>query len=262
MKKLTLLLLLVSSFLSAQVEYGKITYLRSSEMTMTFGNDDKEDPGKAAQNKQIREMMAKMQSSGAFNKTFFATFSPTEFNCMEEYKDPAEMTTDLGGGTTIMIMSSDEDPMHYYTDTKTGDVLNSDFIFDKGFLVSGNKARLDWTLTKEKVAPSEMTAGLDLLLATTITAEGDTLIAGYAPSLPANVGPLNYYGLPGAIITLEIPNGKNKTVYRATNIEVSSTPLEIAKPTEGKAIKLDKFLEQKAKKEGMMHRSSSFIEGH
>lgn len=243
MRILTLLLVFFTASISAQVKYGTITYLRSSEVSFQM-NEDEPSP----QDKQIKEMMAKMQASGAFNKTYHATFSPEAFNCKEEYKDPAEMTSEVGGGMVVMI-AGDEDPAHYYTDLSTGEIMNTDFIFDKGFLVTGAPQAIDWQLTGEKVTPSEMTAGLDLLLAKGVSSQGDTLIAGYAPSLPAQVGPLNYHGLPGAIITLEIPMGKSKTVFRATRIEISPEPMEIEKPTEGKPISLEKFREQKKKRE-------------
>jgi len=127
-------------------------------------------------------------------------------------------------------------------------------ILDKAFLVSGEAPTVDWTLTDEKIAPSEATAGLDLRIATGITDQNDTIRAGYAPSLPADVGPLNYHGLPGAIITLEIPKGKEKIVYRATNIELSPAPKEVAQPTEGKSISLVKFRKEKEKRNKIMER--------
>lgn len=248
--RLTLLFLFTASFqLKAQVEYGKLTYLRTTEVTWE-SNNKIETP----QDKQIREMMAQMQSSGAFNKTYSTTFSPTAFNCIEQKKEQAEATTDLGGGNTITIMSDDNEPTHFHTNTESGEVLNSDNIFDRIFLVSGTPAPIKWTLTGEKVPPGEMTAGLDLLIATGITATNDTVIAGYAPALPVKAGPLNYYGLPGAIITLEIPNGKESILYRVTNIELSTEPLEVTKPTEGKPISLEKFRKETDKREAIMKR--------
>lgn len=244
----TPLLFVLTLTLSAQVQYGTITYLQTNEMVW-----ESENEVETPQDKQIREMMAKMQAGGAFNKTYKATFSPDAFNCKEEMKDPAEMSME-SGGATIVVMTGDEDPAHYYSDLKSGEVLNTEYIFDKGFLVSGKPKPVEWTLTGEKIAPSEMTAGLDLLLAVGITELNDTITAGYAPSLPANVGPLNYYGLPGAIITLEIPNGKQKTIFRATNIEISPSVLKVSQPTEGKPISMEKYREQKEKREKAMKR--------
>ncbi|MEO0732559.1 MAG: GLPGLI family protein [Bacteroidota bacterium] len=244
MKSLTTLLLLFTAFsLSAQVHYGKITYVRTTEVRLQNHTDER-----TAEDKQVQAMVEKMMASGAFNKTYVASFGPGAFNCVEQAKDAAEMTQEMPGGAQITVMTGEEDPAHFYTDTKEGTVLNTDYIFDKGFLVSGETDELDWQLTQEKVPPSDMTAGLDLLIATAVTSNGDTLTAGYAPSLPVQVGPLNFHGLPGAIITLEIPNKGESIVYRATNIEVSPEPLEISQPTEGKPISREKFRSQQKKK--------------
>ncbi|MBC6996489.1 GLPGLI family protein [Neolewinella lacunae] len=239
----TFLLSCLAGYLLAQVQHGTITYLRTTEVSLTMDNDD---PGA---DKVMQEMMAQMSASGAFNKTFNAHFSPTEFSCEEEYKKPTEIKSELSGGRVVVMMTGDSDPAHYHTNTQTGEVTNKDFILDKSFLVSGKKPVVEWKLTGEKIAPSEQTAGLDLLVATGISAEGDTLIAGYAPSLPVQVGPLNYYGLPGAIITLRIPRNGQETVYRATTLSVSPEPLEIKKPTEGKPISYDKFLKEREKRQ-------------
>ena len=248
---LTIILFFLGTLnLSAQVKYGKITYLQTSEMVWESENEI-ETP----QDKQIKEMMSKMQAGGAFNKNYEATFSPTAFNCVEIKKEAAEMSVDLGDGSSITVMTSDDPPVHYHTNTATGGITNRDNIFDRSFLVTGQPAAVEWTLTGEKVAPSEMTAGLDLLLATGITDTNDTITAGYAPSMPVQVGPLNYYGLPGAIITLEIPKGKSKIVYRATGIELSSEPVDVEQPTEGKAVSLEKFRKEKTKREKAMERT-------
>ncbi len=249
MKYITFCLFLITASLSAQVEYGTITYLRTSEVRIPI---DEENP--TPQDKQIREMMAKMQASGAFNKTFRSSFSPAAFNCIEEHKDPTEVSSE-SGGSVMVIMTSDDDPAHFYTDIESGDVTNTDLIFDRKFLVTGTPEPIEWELTGEKVAPSEMTAGLDLLIAKGVSSDGDTLIAGYAKSLPVQVGPMNYHGLPGAIITLEITKGTGATVYRATKIDLSQEPIEIEKPTEGKAIGLEKFKEERKKRKRTMKRT-------
>lgn len=235
-------LFLLAFTLSAQVEYGTITYLRTSEMKWESQNEV-ETP----QDKQIKAMMAQMAASGAFNQEYRATFGPGEFNCVQQVKDPAEASTE-SGDMVIVVSTGGEDPSHFYTNIKDEVILNSDLIIDKRFLVSGDAPTIQWTLTNEKIPPSEATASLDLLTATGITEKNDTIYAGYAPSLPVDVGPLNYHGLPGAIITLEIPNGKNTTVFRATSIELSSEPLEVAQPTEGKTISLEKFRKEREKR--------------
>jgi GLPGLI family protein len=228
--------------LSAQVEYGTITYIRTSQVKIDAGQGE-------TVNKELKEMMAKMAASGAFTDTYLATFTPDGFNFVEQEKEHRSNTME-SGGMTIVVETGPANLTHYHTDLQTGTITNTDYIFDKQFLVSGETEEIDWTLTKEKVAPSEATAGLDLLVATGISAvTGDTLTAGYAPSLPVQVGPKNYYGLPGAIITLEVKNGRRNYRYQATQLSLSTEALPLEKPTEGKAIKEEKFLKEKEKRE-------------
>lgn len=245
---ITLPLLFVTLSLSAQVKYGTITYLRTTEMEWKSDNEV-ETP----QDKEIKAMMQQMRASGAFNQEYTATFGPGEFNCVQKVKEPAEASSE-SGDIVIMVSIGGENPTHFYTNTEANTILNTDMILDKAFLVSGEAPTVDWTLTNEKVAPGEATAGLDLLIATGITDQNDTIRAGYAPSLPADVGPLNYHGLPGAIITLEIPRGKKTVVYRATNIQLSPSTIEIVQPTEGKEISLVKFRKEREKRNKIMER--------
>lgn len=249
----TILFLFLAVNLHAQVEYGTIDYVRVSEMT-TASIDGVDD-------KAMSALMEQLAASGAFTKNFTATFTPKGFTFLQKAKEKASVETEMAGGG-IMIMEMGDDPLtHFYTNTVSGEVTNRDFIFDKGFLVHGKSEKVEWTLTDKTVPPSEATVGLDLKIATATTADGELLEAGYAPSLPIQVGPANYYGLPGAIITLRVSNstGKGSTFYRATALSVSGEPLTLVTPTEGKKISREKFMAERSKREKAMHRRSSSI---
>lgn len=243
---LLVLCFLLGGAAQAQVQYGTIDYVRTTERDLEIEGFE--------ENKQIKEMMAKMAAAGAFTQYYKATFAPEGFTFTQQVKEEKSMEAEMAGGRTISIVTGGKDPSLYHTDTKTGAVTNTDFIFDKAFLVEGTEASLEWTETGETVAPDEGTLGLELKLATAITPGGDTITAGYAPALPVQVGPLNYYGLPGAIITLRIPKGKEANVYRATAMSVSNDPLPLVKPTEGKKVTPAKYRAEKAKRKGMMMR--------
>jgi len=243
---LLILALMLSGTLQAQVQYGTIDYVRTTEMNLEIEGFE--------ENKQMKEMMSKMAAAGAFTQNYKATFAPEGFTFVRQVKPKTSMEAELGGGQVVMIETGGEDPSHYHTDVETGKVVNKDHIFGKAFLIEGAEAPLEWTETGETVVPSEATIGLELKLATAITPAGDTITAGYAPALPVQVGPLNYYGLPGAIITLNIPSGKEAYVYRATAMSVSDESLPLVKPTEGKKVTPAKFRAERAKREGMMKR--------
>lgn len=243
---LLVLCFLTTTALQAQVQYGTIDYVRTTERDLEIEGFE--------QNKEIKAMMAKMAAAGAFTEYYKATFAPEGFSFIQQVKEETSMESEIGGGQTISIITGGEDPSFYHTDTKTGSVTNKDFIFDKAFLVEGVEEPLEWTEAGETVAPDDGTMGLELKLATAISPGGDTITAGYAPALPVQVGPLNYYGLPGAIITLRIPKGKEAVVYRATAMSVSNEPLPLVKPTEGKKTTPAKYRAEKAKRNKMMTR--------
>lgn len=249
MKFIPLCLFLLScTGLFAQVQYGTIGYIRSVERDMKIDGME--------ENKELQAMLAKMAASGAFTENFRGTFTPDGFTFVQIPKEATTMEGEMGGGMVVMIQTGGEEPSHYSTNLKTGKVLNSEDIFDKRFLVSGEAEKLNWTLTGESVPPSDATVGLDLKIAAAITKSGDTLTAGYAPSLPVQVGPNNYYGLPGAIITLSFPQEDGGVVtYRATSLSISQEPLELVLPTEGKTISLEKFRAEKKKRGKTMTRT-------
>ncbi len=255
MKSLFTLLLFSSLLLpdvSAQVAYGTIDYLRTVERDIQIDGME--------ENKEIKAMLAKMAAAGAFTENYRATFTPEGFTFIQQIKEPTSMESELGGGAMVVIETGGGDPSHFYTNTREEKLVNTEYIFDKAFLVSGKCTPIAWTITEETVPPSDATIGLDLKIATGITPGGDTLTAGFAPSLPVQVGPRNVYGLPGAIITLSYPRPEGGTVvFRATAMSLSAEPLALEQPTEGKKISPEKFRAEQKKRQGTMTR---MIERH
>lgn len=240
--------ILFSGFvLTAQVSYGTIDYIRSVERDLEIGGME--------QNKEIKAMIAKMAASGAFTENYRATFAPEGFTFIQQVKEPTEMEAETAGGAMIVIATGGQEPSHHYTNTKTGEILNTDYIFDRAFLISGKAPALKWQETGESIPPSDATIGLDLKVATAITGEGDTITAHFAPSIPVQVGPDNTYGLPGAIMVLQIPQKDGLLTYRATSMQLSQEPLELVKPTEGKKISREKFKTEQKKRERTMTRT-------
>lgn len=228
----------------AQVTTGTIDYVQTTEFEFT--DELKSD---MADNKAIKDAFASMRAGGAFDKNFRATFTAKGFTCVEQVKEVTTKTIEMAGGGIMQVETGGGEPTHYYTNVKTGEVENTTFIADRKFLVNGAPEKLDWVLTDETVPPSEATIGLELKVAKAVNAAGDTVTAGYAPALPVQVGPMNYYGLPGAIITLRIPKGENSvSVFRPTAMQVLPKAPKLEKPTEGKKISLERFYKEKAKR--------------
>lgn len=63
------------------------------------------------------------------------------------------------------------------------------------------------------------------------------IVAWYCPSIPFNVGPKGYSGLPGLILELQVRN----ITWGATKIELSKENKNIEKPKKGKLITEEEF---------------------
>ena len=63
------------------------------------------------------------------------------------------------------------------------------------------------------------------------------IVAWYCPSIPFNVGPKGYSGLPGLILELQVRN----ITWGATKIELSKENKIIEKPKKGKLITEEEF---------------------
>lgn len=64
--------------------------------------------------------------------------------------------------------------------------------------------------------------------------------AWYCPQIPVSFGPKGYGGLPGLILEL---NENNKIIYHASAVDLNNFSEEIAKPSKGEPISLEKYYE-------------------
>lgn len=96
-----------------------------------------------------------------------------------------------------------------------------------------------WVIQKEK----DNFLGYDVKKAT-YKEKNMTYTAWYAPKLAIKNGPIEYGGLPGLILKLEIVNssdkGENKRIYHAREIKIDSKA-KIERPTKGKIVSEKEF---------------------
>lgn len=107
-----------------------------------------------------------------------------------------------------------------------------------------------WIIQKDK----STYLGYDVKKAT-YQEKSNTYTAWFAPKLAIKNGPIEYAGLPGLILKLEIVNidkkgGENKRIYNATNIKIDSKA-KIERPTKGQIVsqkEFDQIIEEDNKK--------------
>ncbi|MDR1054543.1 MAG: GLPGLI family protein [Prevotellaceae bacterium] len=117
-------------------------------------------------------------------------------------------------------------PYAFYKNQEDKLLLSQAKIDGKDYLIEGTFTEFDWKIGTEKKEIS----GYQCIRATTKTPKGGDVIAWYTPDIAINDGPLNYWGLPGLILYLELSKGT--FVYSCTSIEQVNDMPEI-KPLEG-----------------------------
>ncbi|HEY4538753.1 MAG TPA: GLPGLI family protein, partial [Faecalibacter sp.] len=100
-----------------------------------------------------------------------------------------------------------------------------------------------WKIQKDK----STYLGYDIKKATYTDKDNLVYTAWYAPKLALKNGPVEYAGLPGLILKLEIVEtdergGENKRIYNATDIKINPKA-KITRPTKGKVISEAEFTE-------------------
>ena len=222
----------------AQVNYGEVTYVATQDVPRLSTGGEASPPDK------ISALLKEMQASGAFDKRYTLTFRPDGYLFRESPAKDRELTD---GSTTVTIVRNQTSPNVYYTDMAARSYVNSEAIADRKFLHSGEVLPPEWTIGETVIAASEATLGFDLKTARAVSPNGDTLVAAFAPALPVPFGPLNYYGLPGAILQLDICNVGKCTRYRAVEMKVLFEKPELPVPQEGKKLSGPDFIKEREK---------------
>ena len=238
---------LFSGLLPAQVKYGTVNYTASPSFTVSSTGE--ELPG----GDKIEKMLRDLHAGGGFDKQYSLTFTPDAFVFRE--RDEKDQTVEEGD-LTVTILRNQTDPEIFYTDTETDTYTNQEAIADQLFLHDGSVPPLAWTLQDATLPASDATLGFDLRTATAVTESGDTLTAAYAPALAVPFGPLNYYGLPGAILQLDVCRVGKCTRYRAVSMEVRSERPDLELPRKGKKVNRQSFLRARDKYRSRRARTS------
>lgn len=232
-------------------------------------------------NKDITPEMRKMieeRMKSMFEKTFILNFDKTTSIYKEEEKlDAPGQQSQFGGGVKV-ISSMMGGGGTFYKDVKAKNYTVDKEFMGKEFLVKDSLPDLKWKMEGE----SKQIGGYTCFKATAVRAvsksdfrniklksdkkdpaktetkekttnimdelempENITITAWYAPEIPVNQGPENYWGLPGLI--LEVNDGK--TIILCSKIVLNpKEKATIKPPTGGKAISQKEYDETVVKK--------------
>ena len=240
-----ILILLYLPPVLGQVSYGEVNY------TATRLNQPENDLNTDEMPDALAEALQEMMRSGGFDQQYVLTFTPEAYTFWEI---PRGDKTIEDGGITMRVVGT-RTPDAFRTDLRTGDYTAVRSVADRAFYISDAAPVPDWTMTGETVAGSDATLGFDLRMATAVTASGDSLRAAYAPALPIPFGPMNVYGLPGAILQLDVCRSGSCERYQATKLKVLTEAPELQAPIGTKPISQAEYDKQQAKYEARMEKT-------
>ena len=246
---LPILILLYLPPVPGQVSYGEVAY------TVTTLDKPEDDLNTEEMPDALAEALEEMMRNGGFDQEYVLTFTPYKYSFWEI---PRADKTIEDGGITMRVIGT-RTPAAFLTDMRTGEYTAVQTVADRAFYIDDEVTAPDWTMTGETISASDATLGFDLRVATAMTAGGDSLRAAYAPALPIPFGPMNVYGLPGAILQLDVCHRESCKRYRATNLKLLAEAPELPKPIGTKPVSQAEYDRQRAKYEDRMentvHRS-------
>ena len=251
---LLIALILTPFLLSAQDFQGKAYYFSKSTMELgKWGATMSE-----AQKKQIQERL-----KNRLEKTYILTFSKEASVFKEDEKiDAVSGATDSWGKNFT--------PGEQYKNVKTKILMQKQEFYGKQFLIKDDLLTLDWKIGKEtkqignylcfKATASVPTTDLTWYnfswsslrkkeeqktdsikgVAKEPEVEMSEVVAWYSPQIPLSQGPLEYWGLPGLILEINVGN---TTILCSKIIMNPGEKSKIEAPEKGKVVTKKEYQE-------------------
>ena len=125
-------------------------------------------------------------------------------------------------------------------DLRNGEKIKQLEFMSRFFLVEEKTGHLAWKIGTDQVKILGYTCQK-----ATVLEGGKTITAWFSSEIPVSIGPAEYEGLPGLILSVEI-DGQN--ILLATSVDLTKPDSKIKKPKEGTKVdqeKLDKIVAEK-----------------
>ena len=159
----------------------------------------------------------------------------------ENEEENTELESD--DGTFKMVLMTSDIESKLFIDNKSRESVQQEGFMNKSFVISDEVPQYKWRITSEKVKYLDF----ECIKATTTNEENEEIVAWFAPSIRASVGPSDYGQLPGAILLLSV-NGEDHEI-KATKVELTEID-KIKRPNDGKKVtkeEYDKIIDEKMK---------------
>ncbi|MEQ9405417.1 MAG: GLPGLI family protein [Cyclobacteriaceae bacterium] len=171
------------------------------------------------------------------------------FNQKEAIYKPVKEEEDInqeagnGGGVRMRFRGGGGENSEYYTDLEKGITIDKQDFLDRTFLIDGGE-EIEWKVTGEM----QMIAGYQCMKATYMERDTILVAAWFTPQIPISLGPGQYAGLPGLVLSVDYNDGQRTLL--ATNIDLRALTEEetISPPEKGKKVSREEFNKMRREK--------------
>lgn len=188
--------------------------------------------------KETNPKMLEILKKSNENKTYYELVTSNEES---QYKKIDRI--DNSQSKSGMMISFGGPGQDFYKNFKENISLTFMDYNGKNLIIKDSLKVQPWKIQKDK----STYLGYDIKKATYTDKDNLVYTAWFAPKLAVKNGPVEFAGLPGLILKLEIvemdeKGGENKRIYNATDIKID-TKAKITRPTKGKVISEAEFTE-------------------
>jgi GLPGLI family protein len=219
MEKLILLSFLCSSLLLSAQEQGAITYEQVTQLKIELEG----------------EMAAIMKDLPTENKSQFVLYRSGNEIIYKNLEESDNEDVHIAQEGDIQMDFRIQMPENIlYVDLENNETVEQKEFLGKKFLIKGNVKDHQWKLTGKSKMVLDYPCQQAILQDTS-----QQVTAWFAPTIPWQLGPQDFHGLPGLILELEMAD--TDRVIKATNISMEPIEQKLEKPKKGKAVTQDEF---------------------
>ncbi|MEP1094095.1 MAG: GLPGLI family protein [Cyclobacteriaceae bacterium] len=163
------------------------------------------------------------------------------YKVMKEEEDINQEVT-AGDGARIQFRMRGAADNESYTNLEEGSTVDRTEFFGRTFLIDGGE-EIEWKITSEMEAIAGYQCMKAIYMRDTVP-----IAAWFTPQIPVSLGPAEFSGLPGMVLSVDINNGQR--TIKVTKVELR--PLTdneiIVAPSKGKKVTRKEFREIQAEK--------------
>lgn len=225
----------------AQLKEGKIIYERTTQMQFRISGSPEAE---AMAERMPRSRTDQFELMFGNNQSIYQ-FLPTA-------------TEEQQGGFGMMRIGGNNDII--YCNLENGTRVSYREFMEKEFLINDSLSKNNWKLTDEtkkilgytarkaitqRIAPSMRMSMENGEMKRTEVMDTVNVVAWFTTDIPVAIGPEFQGQLPGAILELEVNNGR--VVHKAIEVSPKVNVAKIKAPTKGKAVTQKEFRDESAK---------------